>query len=227
MNMNYHVLGLLGLLGFTVGYILLLIFCEILNRKLKVDAEYTRKLSHVASVFAALIFFPIVFKNVGYTIALGVLFFVLLVIANVKKWLPSVDGVDRKTGGSYFLAFGLAVTHCVSVLFDSSTAFTLALLIFAISDPLAGIVGAKWVKSATIYGGKTIAGSLTFLFSALIICLLLFKFSPEYNSSMIGLSLMIALTATVTELISTRGTDNFTVPLVVAGMVIFYQFFVV
>jgi len=224
--MNEHVLGLIGLLGFTIGYILLLIFCEILNRKLKVDAEYTRKLSHVASVFAALIFFPIVFKNVGYTLALAVLFFVLLVIANVQKWLPSVDGVDRKTGGSYFLAFGLGATYYVSVLFDNSlVSFKLALLIFAISDPLAGIVGAKWIKSKTIYGGKTIAGSLTFLFSALLICLLLFN--SVYGNPMIALSLMIALTATVTELISTRGTDNFTVPLIVAGMLIFYQFFVV
>ena len=220
--MNDHVLGLLGLLGFTVAYIILLIFCEILNRKLKVNVEYTRKLSHIAAVFAALIFFPIVFKNVGYTIALGVLFFVLLVTANVKKWIPSVDGVERKTGGSYFLAFGLAATHFLSVLFDNSVAFTLALLIFAISDPLAGIVGAKWIKSTTIYGGKTIAGSLTFLFSALIICLLLFN--SAYGNPMIALSLMIALTATVTELVSTRGTDNFTVPLVVAGMVIFHQF---
>jgi len=219
MNMNDHILGLLGLFGFTVAYIILLIFCEILNRKLKVDVEYTRKFSHVAAVFAALIFFPFVFKNVGYALALAVIFFVLLVIAQVQKWIPSVDGVDRKTGGSYFLAFGLGATYYLSVIFDNSTAFTLALLIFAISDPLAGIVGAKWIKSKTIYGGKTIAGSLTFLFSALIICLLLFN--SVYGNQMTALSLMIALTATVTELISTRGTDNFTVPLVVAGMVIF------
>ena len=222
MMMNYHVLGLLGLLGLTVGYVLLLVFCEIINRKLKVDAEYTRKLSHVAAVFSALIFFPVFFKNVGYALALAALFFVLLVVANVQKWLPSVDGVDRKTGGSYFLAFGLGATYYVSVLFDNSTAFTLALLIFAISDPLAGIVGAKWIKSKTIYGGKTVAGSLAFLFSALVICLLIFN--SVYGNPMIALSLMIALTATVTELISTRGTDNFTVPLVVAGMLIFHQF---
>jgi len=225
MNMNYHVLGLFGVLGFTVGYILLLIFCEILNRKLKVNAEYTRKLSHVASVFAALIFFPVVFKNVGYALVLAVLFFVLLVIANVQKWIPSVDGVDRKTGGSYFLAFGIGATYYISVLFDYSMAFTLAMLIFAISDPLAGIVGAKWIKSKTIYGGKTIAGSLSFLFSALLICLLFFN--SANGNPMIALSLMIALTATVTELISTRGTDNFTVPLLVAGMLIFHQFLVV
>jgi phytol kinase len=224
MNMNYHVLGLLGLLGFTVAYILLLILCEILNRKLKVDVEYTRKLSHVAAVFAALFFFPIVFKNVGYALALAVLFFVLLAIANVQKWIPSVDGVDRKTGGSYFLAFGLGATYYISVLFENSTAFTLALLIFAISDPLAGIVGAKWIKSKTIYGGKTFAGSLSFLLSALIICLLVFYFT--YGSPMTALALMIALSATVTELISTRGTDNFTVPLVVAGMLILYHFFI-
>jgi len=224
MNMNYHVLGLLGLLGFTVGYILLLIFCEILNRKLKVDVEYTRKLSHVAAVFAALIFFPIVFKNVSYVLVLAALFFVLLVIANVKKWIPSVDGVDRKTGGSYFLAFGLGAAYYISVLFDNSLAFTIALLIFGISDPLAGIVGAKWIKSKTIYGGKTIAGSLAFLFSALIICLVCFY--SAYDSPMFALSLMVALTATVTELISTRGTDNFTVPLVVEGVLIFHHFFV-
>jgi dolichol kinase len=225
--MNDHALGLLGLLGFTVAYILLLIFCEIINRKLKVDVEYTRKLSHVAAVFAALIFFPIVFKNVGYALALAALFFVLLVIANVQKWIPSVDGVDRKTGGSYFLAFGLGATYFVTYgLFNNHTAFTLALLIFAISDPLAGIVGAKWIKSPTIYGGKTIAGSLTFLFSALIICLVLFSCYEKIDHPM-TVSLMIALTATVTELISTRGTDNFTVPLVVAGMLILYNLLIV
>jgi len=225
MNMNEHVLGLLGLLGFTVAYILLLIFCELINRKLKVDVEYTRKLSHVAAVFAALFFFPVVFKNVGYALALSALFFVLLAIANVQKWIPSVDGVDRKTGGSYFLAFGLGATYYLSDLFENRTAFTLALLIFAISDPLAGIVGAKWIKSKTIYGGKTFAGSLTFLLSALIICLILFN--SVYGNQMTALSLMIALTATVTELISTRGTDNFTVPLVVSGILIFYQLLVV
>ena len=224
MNVNYHILGLLGLLGFTVGYIILLIFCEILNRKLNVDAEYTRKLSHVASVLMALFFFPIVFKNVGYALALSALFFVLLMIAKARKWIPSVDGVERKTGGSYFLAFGLGATYYISVVFDNSAAFTLALLIFAISDPLAGIVGAKWIKSKSIYGGKTIAGSLTFLFSALCICFLLFN--SVYGNQMTALSLMVALTATVTELISTRGTDNFTVPLVVAGMLIFHQYFV-
>ena len=222
MMTNYHVLGLLGLFGLTVGYILLIVFCEIINRKLKVDAEYTRKIAHVVSVLMALIFFPVFFKNVGYALALCVLFFVLLVFANVKKWLPSVDGVDRLTGGSYFLAFGVGATYYLSVIFDNSMIFTLALLILAISDPLAGIVGVKWIKSKSIYGGKTIAGSLAFLFSALLICLLYFNY--VYGNQMTALSLMIALTATVAELISTRGTDNFTVPLVVAGILIFHQF---
>jgi len=220
--MNDHALGLFGLLGFTVGYILLLIFCEILNRKLNVEAEYTRKLSHVVAVLMALFFFPIVFKNVGYALALSALFFVLLMIAKVQKWIPSVDNVERETGGSYFLAFGLGATYLISVVFGKNAAFTLPLLIFAISDPLAGLVGGKWVKSNEIYAGKTIAGSLAFLFSALLICLLFFN--SVYDNPMIALSLMVALTATVTELISTKGTDNFTVPLSVAGVLIISQF---
>jgi len=222
MNMNYHLLGLLGLLGLTVGYILLLIFCEFLNRKMKIDTEYTRKLSHVASVLSAMFLFPVFFKNVGYALGLSALFFVLLMVANVKKWLPSVDGVERKTGGSYFLAFGIGATYLISVFFENSMVFTLPLLIFAISDPLAGLMGGKWVKSSEIYGGKTIAGSLTFLFSALIICLLFFN--SVYDNPMIAMSLMIALTATVTELISTRGTDNFTIPLSVASILVIGQF---
>ena len=220
--MNDHALGLFGLLGFTVGYILLLIFCEILNRKLNVEAEYTRKLSHVVAVLMALFFFPIVFKNVGYALALSALFFVLLMIAKVQKWIPSVDNVERETGGSYFLAFGLGATYLISVVFGKNAAFTLPLLIFAISDPLAGLVGGKWIKSNEIYAGKTIAGSLAFLFSALLICLLFFN--SVYDNPMIALSLMVALTATVTELISTKGTDNFTVPLSVAGVLIISQF---
>jgi len=221
-SMNYHLLGLLGLIGFTIAYILLLVFCEVLNRKAKVPTEYTRKLSHVSAVLAALFFFPVVFINVGYALALSGLFFVLLIIARAKKWIPAVDNVERETGGSYFLAFGLGSTYLVSVVFDCTMAFTLPLLIFAISDPLAGLVGGKWIKNtASLYGGKTIAGTLTFLFSALIICLLFFN--SMFGNPMIALSLMIALAATVAELISTRGTDNFTVPLTVAVILIYHQ----
>jgi len=222
MNMNYHLLGLLGLLVLTVGYVLLLIFCEFLNRKAKIDTEYTRKLSHVAAVFAALFLFPVFFKNVGYALALSALFFVLLMIAKVKKWIPAVDNVERETGGSYFLAFGIGATYLMSVVFSSNMAFVLPMLIFAISDPLAGLIGGKWVKSVGIYGGKTIAGSLAFLFSALCICLL--YFNSVLGNPMIALSLMIALSSTVTELISTGGTDNFTIPLVVSSVLIFSQF---
>jgi len=223
--MSYHAIGIFGLFGFTSGYVLLLTFCEFLNRKMSVEAEYTRKLSHVAAVLSALFFFPLVFKNVGYALGLSVLFFVALVIANVKKILPSIDNVERKTGGSYFLAFGIGVTYYISVILENSMLFTLPMLIFAFSDPLAGLVGGKWIKSKCIIGGKTIAGSLTFLFTTLCICLLFFN--SAYHRPMFTLSLMIAFTATVTELVSTRGTDNFTVPLVVAGMLIFHHFFAI
>ena len=214
--MNYQ---LAAFFGYLVGYILLLTFCEFLNRKMKVGTEYTRKLSHIAAVFCAMLF-PYLFQNVGYVLVLSGLFFVMLVIARRKRIIPSVDNVERKTGGSYFLTLGICIPYYLSVVFENPVSFMLPMLIFAISDPLAGLVGSKWIKSKRIINNKTIAGSLAFLFSSLVICMLYFNY--VHDKPVIALSLMIAVATSVTELLSGRGTDNFTVPLVACVILLFF-----
>lgn len=241
--MNFQ---LLGLLGYVVGYILLLTLCEYLYRKKNVKAEYTRKLSHVVAALAAL-FWPYIFKGeVGYPLVLAATFFILLWIARKKGILPSVESVGRETYGSSFLAAGLGVTYFVSVFFGNYIFFTLPILIFALSDPIAALIG-KMFKSKKIYDGKTIYGSLAFFISALIICLLYLPFAdtddfaisssaivPTIESyvfflpfavsgSIFILSLIVAAVSTFTEIISRKGVDNLTIPLSVSGVMILYH----
>ena len=169
--------------------------------------------------FATLLF-PYVFKDVGYALALSALFFLMLFIARRKRTLPSIDIVGRKTGGSYLLALGIGATYYISVVFDNNMLFTLPILIFAICDPLACIVGKK-IKSKRIHNGKTTIGSFFFFLSSLVISLC-YLTAVRYES-VVMLSLMIALTTTLAEMLSTRGTDNLTIPLSAAGMMILFH----
>lgn len=204
------------LFAFVGGYVLLLIFCEFLNRKKNIASEYTRKLAHFVSSLSVLLF-PHVFKEECYVLAICAILFVILLIANRMCLLHSIDEVGRRTGGSYLLALSVGITYYVSVILGNSMLFTLPILILAICDPLAGIIGKRFNSKHILYE-KTIAGSLTFLSFSL--CISLLYLSVVHHKSVFTLSLMVAFVSSFTELLSPRGTDNLTIPLVVAGVLV-------
>jgi len=211
--MNHQFIPLFAFIG---GYILLLIFCEFLNRRKNISSEHTRKLAHFLSTLSVLLF-PYVFKDEGYVLAICTVFFVLLLIANIKHILQSIDGVGRRTGGSHLLALSVGICYHLSVMLENGMLFTLPILILAICDPIAGIIG-KCFRSRRILNEKTLAGSLAFLFTSL--CISLFYLSTIQYKSVFVVSLIIALTASIIELLSPRGTDNLTIPLVVVVILI-------
>jgi len=211
--MNYQ---FIMLLVFSGECILLLLFCEYLNRSKNVSSEYTRKIAHFVSSLSVLLF-PFVFKDEGYVLVICAIFFVVFFIANIKQMLQSIDGVGRRTGGSYLLALSVGICYHLSVMLENGMLFTLPILILAICDPLAGIAG-KHFRSKHILNGKTIAGSLTFLFSSL--CISLIYLSAVHHKSVFVLSLIIAFASSITELLSPRGADNLTIPLVVVVLIL-------
>ena len=204
---------------FVCGYVCLLTFCEFLNRRKKIASEYTRKIAHFVSALTVLLF-PHVFVDLVYALAICAFFFVALLISNRVRILHSIDGVERRTGGSYLLALSVGISYYISVRLENNMLYTLPVLILAICDPLAGIIGKKF-KSRHILNGKTISGSLSFLFSSLLICLS--YLIVAHHESVCLLSLLIAFTATFAELLSPRGTDNLTIPLAVAGILVLYH----
>jgi dolichol kinase len=106
------------------------------------------------------------------------------------------------SGSTYFL-FSCVLTM---LLFEKQVAAA-AMVVLAIADPLASIIGSRWGKIRLL--GKSAEGTTAFLVSSLII-LICFGFRPAAAAS-------AALAAAAAELVSPAWLDdNITIPLVTA-----------
>ena len=205
---------LIYLLAFIAGYILLLLFCECLGRWANVRPEHTRKLAHIVSTLSTLLY-PQLFSDHIYPLLLCLFFCITLLITKRLKIIPSIDRVERKTEGSYMLALAVGTTYYLSIVCKEIAIYQLPILVLAISDPLAGIVGQR-VSSKRLFNGKTFVGSLSFFLSAFAISFV--YLITECHPPMWGISVLIALSTTIVELFSPRGLDNLTIPLTIVAV---------
>lgn len=213
---------------FLFGIVILLVLNELIYRRFKIRGELTRKFAHFTATISTLLF-PILFDNHWYVLFLAVFFFLILFISKRGTRLNSIHDIDRESAGSYLLTVAIYVTFLFSDLLDSRLLFTLPILILAISDPLAGIVGQAVTernRKIMVFGKsteKTIAGSLAFFISSLAICIIsLYIYTSVIDLRLIILSLLIALVSTNVELLSQKGIDNLTVPLAVVILIIMF-----
>jgi dolichol kinase len=110
-------------------------------------------------------------------------------------------------GSTYFLFSTLLVI----LLFPKPIAIN-SLLILIISDTVAALVG-KGIGRVPIFG-KTLEGSMTFFFSALLIVWLYPNLNRFWGS-------LAALGSTVIEILPIKVDDNLTIPLI-AGTIMFF-----
>jgi len=103
--------------------------------------------------------------------------------------------------------------------------FYLPVFLLTISDTLAEWGGNKWgYYTASFFNKqKTLAGSLCFAISSFIICIFsLFYFISLSPGLLIGYSLLLMITTTAAELLTLKGFDNITVPVVT--LILLYAF---
>ena len=88
---------------------------------------------------------------------------------------------------------------------------------------MAELGGKRWgIKSRKLmYSQKTVAGSISFAFSALLISIAWGIISHLTLQQIFIFSITTTLVATTAEMISTRGLDNITVPLVTLACLLF------
>ena len=208
------------------GAFLLLFACaELLYRKYKIRAEYTRKMVHVGTGLLTLLF-PLLLSNHWSVLFLCGSFLIILLLSLKYKFLPGINAIDRISYGS--IAYPIIVFICylvweqvekplsgdvISYLF-----FYLPILIMALADPAAALVGKAYPIGIFKWGGeqKSFAGSFAFFCVAFIISILFF-----INSSSLSLltalffAFILAILAAFTEVISKKGLDNLTIPLTV------------
>lgn len=207
-NSLYHTIGLgvafLGLFGLT----------ELSYHLFKLKAEITRKIAHLATGLLSL-WFPVLIDDVWYVFMLCFIFFILLIASRRLKYLSSVNAIDRDSMGS--TAYPIAVFGCYLVYYymeKSYIFFNLPILILAISDPLAALIGKQWPlgKYSIGCGEKTLMGSMAFFISASVLSFILL-FPLVEIELVLTISLLIGLISTIVEGFSWRGMDNLTIPL--------------
>jgi len=206
------------LIIYCVIYIILFALTERLYHQRKTKVEHTRKIVHVATGFIALSF-PIFISALWQMLVLCGSFLVLMSVCEKMNWLKSITSVKRKSYGSWLFALIVFVCFFIQQQLGNLLYFYLPILILSICDPAAAIIGKRFnYKARSVFGQtKTIGGSIAFFVSSLII---LCGFYFQYQNVLLYLPLF-ALSVTLLEFFSTKGWDNFTIPLgVVANIFI-------
>jgi phytol kinase len=202
----------------VLGASFLLVFgiAELLYHKANIKVELTRKFVHVGCGLIALLF-PIMLSNHWFVLFLSTSFLIILALSTKYKMLQSINGISRYSVGS--LAFPIAIYLCYVAFayYESRILFYLPILILAICDPLAALVGKRWPlgKYSTTKESKTLMGSAAFFVSAVLITLLLMYLLHDNTHYQILAAMLIALVATFTEAVSKNGYDNINVPTIV------------
>jgi len=206
----------------------LLIFNELIYRRLGLKGEITRKFAHFTATLST-VTFPYLFTEHWYVLVLAVAFFIILFISRNGTQLKSIHDIGRKSVGSYLLPLSIYLTFLISNMLDNKFLYILPIIILAVCDPMAGILGIHIKKNnhkidiLGIETKKTVLGSGSFLLSSFIISIIALYFNRMvFDLKTFWLALAIAVVATFAELLSWRGSDNIFIPMSVIAMMILF-----
>lgn len=206
-------------LVYLVGIVLLLAFNELNYRRLNLKGEFTRKFAHFMATLAV-VPFPYIFPSHWYILVLAILFFAVLFITQFSKQLKSIHDIERKSIGSYLLPLSIYVTFLISNLLGNKFVYILPMLILAVCDPMAAILGINiknyngYIKLFGHKFNKTWLGSGAFLVTSFVISIIALYFHRvSFDFKTFWLAMVIAVVSTLGELFSWRGSDNLSIPM--------------
>jgi phytol kinase len=197
----------------SLSFLFLFFLGEILLKYFKVAPEYSRKFVHITSGILACAF-PFCFNSHWWVMGICFSFLLLLYLSKTFNFLKGINSVERKTYGSILYPIAIYLCFILNQLLEKYPGqypfYFSSVLIMAISDPLAALIGRKYPlhRFMKIVNGKSIGGSLAFFISALII-----SFSFLNIDNKIFICLTISLLSTIVELFCSKGFDNIFVPL--------------
>lgn len=203
---------------FVSVFIVFVLLCisEGLWRAKLLRGERGRKLVHI-TVGSFVAFWPF-FMSFRHIQVLSAAFLIAVLLSKKFHIFHAIHAVRRRTWGEIIFAVCIGVVSSVTT---SKWIFTAAVLHMSLADGLAAIIGITYGKKNRYYvfgQQKSVAGSATFLVISVAIVLVFIAQSPDGFQSMTFpfVAVCLPFMATILENLSILGTDNITVPLLVA-----------
>lgn len=208
-------MSILKILASISVFISFYVLLEIVHRRIPISSSITRKIAHIASGCGALAL--LYFLNTEEFFAVLIFFSLFFGVALLIQLFPSIHSQERKTYGEFFYPIGilvpLLVTHGDHFITSS------AILVLAISDPMAELIGRQYDPKH-----KTFQGSLVFFISTnvILLCTTL-AYARGLSINELGKIILLALFTTMLERFSTYGFDNITIPASIGiGLYLFF-----
>ncbi len=221
------------LLFLTFLTLVFLFLFEFLSRKNLLSRSFARKLLHITT--GLIVFYvPFIISSFYLVLFIGVGFTLTNFILIKKQLLKQIDHNHSENLGIFYYP----LSFLISVLFFwnvNKYLISFAFLIFSICDALAALFGmnakskvyTKFTKEP-----KTFNGSIAFFISSFILMWIVkftmwdkFNFIDYDNLSFTFVALVFSFIGGITESISTKGTDNLSLPVILStsGMIFFYS----
>jgi len=190
-------------------------------RRLSTDAgpgrrEWSRKLVHIGTgAVVPLAWLLAIDRWIAIPAAATIT--VLAAINHRQRLLPAIEDVGRHSYGT--TAYGAAITLLLLTFWPQQRdAVCAGVLVMALGDGLAGLVGPLWPSpSWQVWGQrKSLLGTTTMAAASLAALALVAAAAPSAPG--ISTLLLIALVATALEQVAWLGLDNLTVPIVSAWL---------
>jgi len=196
--MNQYIIALVGFLSFSIFLAVL----ELTSRKFSLSAEWVRRIPHVcAALFTIFLSF---YLSPFILLSLLGIFFLIMLTSRKLKIFKHIHEVSRKTIGEELLPIGFIGAYIIA--HGDSRIFVPSLLLVGLADPIAGVIMEKYKKH--------ILGLAAFALTSFLL-LILFTQIPLW------IVFVIVLIVSLVERISSYGTDNLSIPLTAALLLLF------
>lgn len=203
------------ILSFVLVFFVIAV-ATLLQKKNLVSEEVSRKIVHIG--VANWWFFMFMFDNVWVAIIAPVIFVILNYISHRKNIFSAIERKGNSDLGTVYFPISLVAIVLLSHFFDSLIAGTVAILILGYGDGITAIVGKKFGKKK-VFNDKSLVGTLTMFVVSAIVTTLVLVFGTSLSALNVFLfALIISIVASVVELITPKGFDNLSIPLVVFGV---------
>jgi dolichol kinase len=192
-------------------FLTLFIGIEFIARKTSIPKELSRKLAHIiAGVSAAFLPSIMPFSSI---VILAVVFLIVMILSRHFHLFKSIHDVKRHSYGELFFPVAIGL---MALLFPEAMFYTYGILVMAIADGLAGLLGAQFGRKVYRLGNakKSCIGSAVFFVTCSAIGWIIM---PH-----IGI-FAIALVLTLVEAASTKGVDNLLLPPIAAMLLMSIQ----